>query len=141
MVEDTETDGKRLAALLSSELTGHENPPFDRVSVANADPDVEPNEAGARAYDVRLDGEHLGVVYVMPGRARLELFDGLEAAEHEAEQRGLRTRPVGGQPPKVLMFVETGAEVKRAFDVVGAAADAASDAGTTADSETDSAGN
>lgn len=127
MVEDTETDGKRLAALLSSELTGHENPPFDRVSVANADPDVEPTAAGAKAYDVRLESDRLGVVYVMPDRARLELFDGLEAAEHEAEQRGLRTRPVGGQPPKVVVFVENGAEVKRAFDVVGAAADAVSD--------------
>lgn len=127
MVEDTITDGKRLAELLSSELTGHENPPFDRVSVANADPDVEPTTDGARAYDVRVDGERIGAVYVMPDRARVELVDGLEAAQKVAEQRGLRTRPVGAQPPRVVVFVEDGADVKGAFDVVGAAADAASD--------------
>jgi hypothetical protein len=127
MVEDTITDGTRLAELLSSELTGHENPPFDRVGVANADPDVEPTTDGARAYDVQIDGERVGAVYVMPDRARVELVDGLEAAEREAEQRGLRTRPVGAQPPRVVVFVENGADAKDAFDVFGAAADAASD--------------
>lgn len=125
MVDEEIADGKRVAALLSSELTGHENPPFDRVSVTDADPAVEPAEAGARAYVVRLDGDRLAAVYVMPDRARVEVFDGLEAAGREGERLGLRTRPVGGEPPKVVVFVGNGAEVKRALDVLGAAAEAA----------------
>lgn len=121
MVEEESTDGKRIAELLSSEVTGHENAPYDRLSVANADPDVEPTTDGAHAYDVHLDGERLGSVSVMPDRIRLELFEGLEAAERAAEQRGLRTRPVGAQPPRLVVFVENGARTKRALDVLGAA--------------------
>ncbi|MFB6268549.1 MAG: hypothetical protein ABEH83_01300 [Halobacterium sp.] len=121
MVEDEITDGKRIAELLSSEVAGHENAPYDRLTVENADPDVEPTDEGAHAYDVHVDGERLASVYVMPDRARVELFDGLEAAEHEAEQRGLRTRPVGGPSPKLVVFVANGARTKRALDVLGAA--------------------
>jgi hypothetical protein len=124
MVENTETDGKRLAELLSSEVTGHENAPYDVLAVTNADPDVEPTTDGARAYDVERDGERLASVYVQPDRARVELYDGLEAAERQAEDGDLRARPVGGQPPRLLVFVTTGAEVKRALDVLGAAAEA-----------------
>jgi hypothetical protein len=122
VVEDVETDGKRLAGLLSSEVTGHENPPYDRLAVANANPDVEPTTDGAHAYDVERDGDRLAEVYVQPDRVRVELYDGLEAAEREADERGLRARPVGGRPPRLLVFVENGAHVKRAFDVLGAAA-------------------
>lgn len=125
MVEDRVTDGTRIAELLSSEVTGHENDPYGDMRVGNADPDVEPTTEGERAYDVLLDGERLAEVYVMPDRARMELRTDLERAEHEAAQQGLRTRPVGSDPPKVVVFVESGAEVKRAFDVLGAVAQAA----------------
>lgn len=121
MVDDVITDGKRIAELLSSEVTGHETAPYDRLSVENAEPDVDPTDAGQRAYDVHRDGERLASVYVMPERARVELFDGLEAAEREAEQRDLPTRPVGGKPPRLLVFVDNGARTKRALDVLGAA--------------------
>lgn len=130
MVERRETDGKRIAELLSSEVTGHENPPYDEMRVTNADPDVDPTDEGQRAYDVLREDQRLGAVYVMPDRARLELYAGLERGEHEAEQQGLRTRPVGGGRPKVVVFVESGAAVKRAFDVLGAAA---TEAAETAD--------
>ncbi|MFC3477116.1 hypothetical protein [Halobacterium litoreum] len=121
MVEKSETDGKRIAELLSSELTGHENAPFDRLAVANADPDVEPTTDGARAYDVEADGERLASVYVQPDRARVELVSGLDAAREAAESGGLRTRPVGGEPPRLVVFVESGVDAKRALDAVGAA--------------------
>lgn len=121
MVEDEITDGTRIAELLSSEVTGHETAPYDRLTVGNADPSVEPTDAGGRAYDVRLDDERLASVYVMPERARVELFEGLEAAEREAEERDLRTRAVGGQPPRLVVFVDNGARTKRALDVFGAA--------------------
>jgi len=124
MVDDTETDGKRIAELLSSEVTGHENAPFDALAVTNADPDVEPTTDGARAYDVERDGERLAAVYVQPDRARVELYDALEAAEEAAVAGDLRSRPVGGEPARLLVFVSTGAEVKRALDVLAAAANA-----------------
>lgn len=124
MVDNTETDGKRLAELLSSEVTGHENVPYDALAVTNADPDVEPTTDGARAYDVERDGERLASVYVQTDRVRVELYDSLEAAEEAVVAGDLRSRPVGGQPPRLLVFVNTGAEVKRALDVLAAAAEA-----------------
>jgi hypothetical protein len=124
MVEDRLNDGKRVAELLASEVSGHENGPYDRLAVANADPDVEPTTDGAHAYDVELDGEPLAEVFVQPERARLELRDGLDPARETAEDGGLRARPVGGVSPRLVVFVEDGVEVKRAHDVLGAAADA-----------------
>jgi predicted acetyltransferase len=41
MVENRITDGKRIAQLLASELTGLEQPPLDRIEVVDATPDVE----------------------------------------------------------------------------------------------------
>ncbi|WP_336036585.1 hypothetical protein [Halobacterium yunchengense] len=125
MVEDRITDGTRIAQLLSSEVTGHGDDPYGRLAVTNADPDVEPTTDGAHAYDVALDGERLAAVYVQPDRVRVEVFDGLAAARREAGERGLRARPVGGRPPRLLVFVPDGAKTKRALDVLGAAADAA----------------
>lgn len=123
MVDERVTDGKRIAELLSSEVTGHENDPYGDVRVGNADPDVEPSAEGSRAFDVLLDTELLASVYVMPDRVRLELRAGFERGEQAAERRGLRTRPVGSDPPKVVVFVESGAAVKRALDVLGAVAE------------------
>jgi len=123
MVEDRITDGKRIAELLSSEVTGHEHPPYDEMAVANADPDVEPTADGARAYDVEYDGERLARVFVQPDRIRLELDAGLEAAREAAADADLLTRPVASEPPRLVVFVEYGAATKRAFDVLGAAAE------------------
>jgi len=127
MVEDRITDGNRIAELLSSEVTGHERPPYDAMAVVNPDPDVEPTADGARAYDVEHDGDRLARVFVQPDRVRLELYEGLEAAGESAEDAGLRTRPVASEPPRLVVFVEYGAAAKRAFDVLGAAATAAHD--------------
>ena len=51
MVEDRLRDGKRIAQLLASELTG-DQATLAHVVVADADPDVEPTENGAFAYRV-----------------------------------------------------------------------------------------
>ncbi|WP_267640314.1 hypothetical protein [Haloarchaeobius amylolyticus] len=127
MVEDRTTDGVRLAQLLSSELDGREDGEFARFAVENADRDVEPTDDGTRAYDVTRDGEPFAAVFVQPDRIRLELAQGLDAAVEEAKRVGLRVRPKATQPPKTLVFVEDGAEVKRATDVVDAASQAADD--------------
>ncbi|MDH5019573.1 hypothetical protein [Halobacterium rubrum] len=124
MVEDRITDGKRIAELLSSEVTGHERAPYDELAVVDADPDVEPTADGARAYDVTCGGEQLARVFVQPDRVRVELYGGLDAAREAAAGAGLRVRPVASEPPRLVVFVEYGAAAKRALDVLGAAASA-----------------
>ena len=142
MVEERVTDGRRIAQLLSSELHGREDGGLDRVAVVDARDDVEPTVDGSRAYglvtgsDAEQTGsdaeqERLGAVYVHPERAHVELRGGretptetaLEAAVETAREAGLRVRPKAVEPPRTLIFVESGAEVKRAAEVVSVAAE------------------
>lgn len=127
MAEDRITDARRIAQLLASELHGRSDVGLDAVSVTDADPDVEPSTDGTRAYGIRADDDPLGEVFVHPDRARLELRAGLDAAVEAAGERDLRVRPKAVEPPRTIVFVETGAESKRAADVVGAAARNAGD--------------
>jgi hypothetical protein len=122
MVEERTTDGRRIAELLASELDGREDGVLDVVSVVNADRDVEPAENGARAYDVVVDdhGEPLARAFVHPDRIHLEFDRGQDAAADSASEVDLRARPKATVPPKTLVFVESGAEVKRATDVIQA---------------------
>jgi hypothetical protein len=122
MVEDELDDGKRIAQLLASEITGHERPPLGRLSVENADPDAEPSLDGTFAYEVARDGAVVAEVYVHPDRARVEIRDALDAAGVAARDAGLRVRPKAVEPPRLLVFVESGAEVKRALPVLRALA-------------------
>ena len=121
MVVDRVTDGKRIAELLASELDGRSDPPLDRLAVVNADRAVEGTTEGARAYDVERDGETFATVFVHEDRARVELRDGLDAARETATAEGLRVRPKAVTPPRLLLFVESGAAVKRAVTAVAAA--------------------
>ncbi|WP_231185348.1 hypothetical protein [Haladaptatus sp. DYF46] len=118
MVEDRITDGVRIAQLLSSEFDGREDPPLDSVAVVNADSDVEPSEEGTLAYELERRGEPAAKVFVHPDRVRIELTDKIEAVERKAAESGIRVRPKAVRPPRVLVFVESGAEVKRAVDAV-----------------------
>ncbi|WP_440010259.1 hypothetical protein [Halomicrococcus sp. SG-WS-1] len=119
MVEDRVTDGRRIAELLASELDGREDGALEALAVVNADRDVEPTEDGALAYEVERrdaddeDGELLGGVYVHPDRIHVELREDVEDVAQAAREAGLRTRPKAVRPPRVLVFVESGAEVKR----------------------------
>ena len=54
MVEDRTTDGKRIAQLLSSEVSSREDSGLDGLAVVNADADVEPSADGELAYEVAL---------------------------------------------------------------------------------------
>jgi len=121
MVEKHVTDGKRIAQLLASELTGRETDVLAETTVVDADPDVEPTEDGALAYRVTVDGDRVAEVYVQPDRAYLELTAGLDAGTDTAESEGLRTRPKAVEPPRALVFVESGAAVMGAVQVVVAA--------------------
>ncbi|GGL50549.1 hypothetical protein [Halocalculus aciditolerans] len=121
MVAEKTTDGRRLAQLLASELTGRQVPPFDRVTVENADTDAEPTPDGTRAYDIELDGERAGAVYMQPDRLYVDLRRGRADARTAAADAGLRVRPVASKPPRTLVFVADAAEVKRVVDVLAAA--------------------
>lgn len=131
MVEERLSDGTRIAQLVASEVTGHEASLSD-LSVADADPDAEPTTDGALAYRVVRgeggDGEReaaFAEVYVHPDRARVEFRAGQDAAATAADGEGLRVRPKATRPPRTLVFVEDGAEAKRATAVFEAAARAA----------------
>jgi len=121
MVEKEVRDGRRIAELLASELTGRGVGVFADVTVENADLDVEPTEFGERAYDVTRDGTQVASVFVHPDRAHVEFRVGLEDARDAAADLGLRVRPKATDPPRLLVFVENGVEVKRTIDVFAAA--------------------
>ena len=138
MVHDRLRDGTRIAQLLASELTG-DRAVLARVVVVDADPDIEPTADGARAYRVILarserdiavgDRGHteltddageptaIATVFVQPERARVEFGSAPAAAADAAETKQLRVRPKATRPPKTIVFVEDGAQVKRVVDV------------------------
>lgn len=122
MVDERITDGNRIAQLLASELDGRADGGLETVAVTNADRDVEPTADGARAYDVVVtDGDdetRFARVFVHDDRARLEFEAGQDVAADAGESVGLRVRPKAVEPPRTLVFVESGAAVKRATDVV-----------------------
>ena len=145
MVRDEITDGERIGQLLSSEIHGHERGGLGRLSVVDADTDVEPTAAGAFAYAVAFETDRsdagaeseadaadggdgngrrrIAEVYVHPERAHVEFRAGVDRAVETAEDEGLRVRPKAVEPPQSLVFVENGAEVKVALRVVRAVAD------------------
>lgn len=125
MVEDRLTDGRRVAELLSSELDGREDGELASLAVVDANPDVEPTTEGALAYRVERDGDAFASVFVHPDRVSVEFEAGLETAVETARDVELRVRPKDARPPRTLLFVEDGGEVKRAVDVVDATASAA----------------
>ncbi len=112
MVEDTVTDGKRIAQLLASELTGLEARPLHRVAVTDADSDAMPADSGTLAYRVTVDESVFAAVQLYPEYIHVEFESPLEATEIPAE---LQT-----DDPQMLT-VTNGAEVKRAVDVIRAA--------------------
>lgn len=146
MVADRLTDGVRIGQLLASEVSGNEGR-LRALSIADADPDVEPTADGALAYRIvraaegdasEADGRVVAEAYVQPDRVRIEFVgaDGAETPESAdtddvptvtaaaADEAGLRVRPKAVRPPRTLVFVEDGAEVKRALPVLEAVVDA-----------------
>jgi hypothetical protein len=136
MVTDEITDGKRIGQLLSSEIHGYERGALGRLSVTDADTDVEPTEAGAFAYAIEYESgdaegdepKRIAEVYVHPDRAHVEFRISVDLAAEKGDSEGLRVRPKAVEPPRTLVFVENGAEVKSALRVVRAVAETVDDA-------------
>ncbi|WP_434521667.1 hypothetical protein [Halorubrum sp. AS12] len=132
MVTDRLADGVRIAQLLASEVTGNESR-LRGLTVVDADPDVEATTDGALAYRIARErggsadgdesGETVAEVYVQPDRARIEAIGAPEAAATAATEADLRVRPKAVRPPRTLVFVEDGAQVKRALEVLDAVGD------------------
>ena len=143
MVDDELSDGERIARLLSSEIHGHERGVLGRLSVADARESVEPTEQGALAFAVAAsdgngdddgdgnDGDERRVaeVYVHPDRSHVEFRVGARTAAEAGHRAGLRVRPKAVEPPRTLVFVENGAEVKPALRVVRAVGEALEESG------------
>lgn len=115
MVEDRITDGRRIAELLSSELSGLASGPLAAVSVVEADPDVTPTPAGARAYAINHDGERVGTVDVRPAAAVLAFAEPVDV-DVAVDRDGLRW---AGEHRRRLVVAD-GAAVKPAVDVLRA---------------------
>jgi hypothetical protein len=120
MVASSLDDGVRIAQLLASDLVGHEGR-LAPVTVTDADPDVEPTADGRRAYVIPADGDAIATAFVHPERVRLEFRVAHEIVVDAAADAGLRVRPTAADPPRTIVFVEDGTEVKRALVVVEAA--------------------
>lgn len=132
MVERRLSDGKRIAQLLASEIEGLGGP-LDPAAVVDAEPDVEPTVDGAFAYAVAVDAvapetedgsERIAAVFVQPERVRVEFVVGQRRAARTASEEDLRVRPKASHPPRTLVFVEDGADVKRVNSVFEAVLEA-----------------
>lgn len=120
MTRETITDGKRLGQLLASELDGPDRGPLGTLEIVDADPDVEPTADGAFAYGIDAadgGGSRIAAAYVQSDRLRIEFETGVETALEAAGRSGIRVRPKATEPPRTLVFVESGANVKRALRV------------------------
>jgi hypothetical protein len=111
MVDERLSDGRRIAQLLASEVTGHAGD-LAALSVTDADPDVAPTPDGAFAYGIDRDGDRLASAFVQPDRVRVEFERAVDVAAEAAAEAGLRVRPKAVEPPRTLVFVEDGAQVK-----------------------------
>ncbi|MFC6872730.1 hypothetical protein [Halobellus marinus] len=121
MVEDRLNDGHRIAELLASEVTGHSGE-LERFAVTGAAQDVEPSPDGAFAYAIDRGDQRVASVFVQPERARVEFERGVDVAADAAREEGLRVRPKAVEPPRTLVFVEDGAQVKWLLPVLRAVA-------------------
>jgi hypothetical protein len=120
MVETALDDGVRIAQLLASDLDGHDGR-LAAVTVTDADPDVEPTTDGSHAYVVRVDGDPLATAFVEPERLRLAFRDAHDRVAAAGDDVGLRTHSKATASTRTIVFVEDGAEVKRALAVFEAA--------------------
>lgn len=103
------------------------------AEAVDAGGDAAGGDAAADADDAAdTDERAVAEAYVQPDRVRIEFVGGgdgdgsalPEVAADAAAEAGLRVRPKAVRPPRTLVFVEDGAQVKRALPVLAAVVDA-----------------
>jgi len=120
MVEDRITDGKRIGQLLASELTGLERGAMSAVAVVDADPNVEPTDAGAFAYAVEYDGIRVGTVEITPSTARLVVDTETTAIDADAVAVDRSDLSVERDGNETVVVAHSGAAVKGIVDALRA---------------------
>ncbi len=137
MVRDELADGTRIGQLLASEIHGHERGALGSLAVVDAEAEIEPTTDGGFAYGIEIEieleserengngneGSRIAAAYVHPERLRLEFETAVETAHDAATRADLRARPRETDPPRKIVFVENGAEVKDALGLVRAVAE------------------
>jgi hypothetical protein len=126
MVEDRVTDGKRIAQLLSSELSGRDRGTLGDVSVVDADPDADPSPEGAVGYRVAYRDERVGTVRLYPDAATLTVDSGGDPTGDGPatdDPLGDRVADAAAGPDLSVtddgaVRIESGAAVKRAVDAL-----------------------
>lgn len=125
MTDERVTGGRRIAELLASEVTARTDGPLSHLDLVDVHSEVEESETGAFAYAITLNDDdettRLAEVFVYPDRVRLEFYAGVDSVSAVGEKANLRVRPKAVEPPRVLVFIEDGGEIKRALDVISAA--------------------
>ncbi len=120
MVKNRITDGRRIAELLASELDGRSDGLLESITVTNADPDIEPTDAGARAYNIAVRETTVATAFVHPDCVRVETAM-TEERLGTVDREGIKYTPGTGG---VAIVVEHGAAVKEAVDLLVAAVEA-----------------
>lgn len=115
MIDERITDGKRIAQLLSSELTGLQTGALETISITDADPDAIATETGTDAYTIRTDDAELATVTLFPDY--IEIRFEVESIPDVADTGSIR-RGEGLEPDGRTLQVNSGAAVKDAVDVV-----------------------
>jgi hypothetical protein len=110
MVRDAVTDGRRIAQLLASELTGQGR--FADCDVVDVDPDATPAPQGRVAYAVERADERVATVEIFPDHARVQLIAG------DWPDPGRSDLSLAGDD---ALRVDRGAAVKSAVDAFAAA--------------------
>lgn len=114
-------DGDRIASLLRAEIEGFEDAPFGEMTVEEAtDGERRADELNREVFGVQYRGDALFEVVIQEERALLEFRSHNAAVGDAAREEGLRVRPKATDPPRTLVFVERGADVKRVIDVLRA---------------------
>lgn len=124
MTNERVTDGRRIGELLASEVTARADGLLSTLDVVDVDPDAEGSDSGTFAYTITTDGDEvtqLADVYIHIDRARLEFRAGLDPIPSASAEANLRARPKAVEPPRVLVFLEDGGEIKRVLDVISTA--------------------
>jgi hypothetical protein len=111
MVEETATDGTRIAELLASELEGLSVGSLGAVSVVEAVPDAAPSAAGTYAYGIECRGQRIGEVRIRPAEAVLVLTEDRGGVAPPDDRDGLSVEDGD-------LVIESGAAVKRAVDAL-----------------------